>query len=232
MARTAHGRAGSVGREVNRPGSAVVAKPGPTAAANQLSARGKRTRTTLINAARDVFEAAGFSEARVADIAQRAQVAYGSFYTYFESKEEIFREVLKQVTGEMFDASAVAHDAAATPLARLEFANRRYLQAYARNARIMAVIEEVAPYDNYSHELLGAIRRLFLRRIELGVVHQQKVGRLDGTLDPNMVARALGGMIEQTARGAFLHGEPYDEESAVHVLTTLWSNAVGDLNYG
>ena len=205
------------------------ASVGASTLTGQLSARGKRTKSALVAAAREVFEEVGFSEARIADIAQRARLSYGSFYTYFESKEEIFRDVLKQVTGEMFEATAVTDEAAASPRARLEFANRRYLQAYARNARIMAVIEEFAPYDSYSRELLNGIRSLFYRRIELGVLHQQKVGLLDPELDHLVVARALGGMVEQIARSAFHLGEPYDEDQAVHVLTTLWSNAVGNL---
>ncbi|MEE2031260.1 TetR/AcrR family transcriptional regulator [Rhodococcus chondri] len=194
-----------------------------------LSARGKRTRAALIQAARDAFEEVGLNEARVADITRRAEVSYGSFYTYFESKEEIFREVVKQVTGEMFEASAVGDAAGSSPRDRLAAANRRYLQAYERNARIMGLIEEVAPYDSYSQELLKGIRGLFLGRIENGVRHQQKDGRLDPDLDPRVVARILGGMIEQVARLSFIQGEPYDEDVVVHTLTTLWSNAVGSV---
>jgi hypothetical protein len=103
------------------------------------------------------------------------------------------------------------------------------LQAYARNARIMGVIEEVAPYDSYSQELLKGMRALFQARIEHGVRHQQKEGRLDPDLDPRLVARILGGMIEQVARASFIHGEPYDENVVVHTVTTLWSNAIGSL---
>jgi AcrR family transcriptional regulator len=194
-----------------------------------LTARGKRTRSVLVQAARDVFEEVGFREARVAQITLRAGAAYGSFYTYFESKEDIFREVLKQVTGEMFEASAVSGTPTSSPWSRLEAANRRYLQAYARNARIMGVIEEVAPYDSYSQELLNGMRALFQARIEHGVRHQQKEGRLDPDLDPRLVARILGGMIEQVARASFIHGEPYDENVVVHTVTTLWSNAIGSL---
>lgn len=215
----------------NIEGSTIVdgkrTSTGTPAPVQSLSVRGKRTRAVLIEAAREAFEEVGLNEARVADITRRAEVSYGSFYTYFESKEEIFREVVKQVTGEMFEASAVGETSGSTPRERLEAANRRYLQAYARNARIMGLIEEVAPYDSYSNELLKGIRNLFLGRIEQGIRHQQKSGRLDPDLDYRVVARILGGMIEQVARASFLQGEPYDEDVTVHTLTTLWSNAVG-----
>jgi len=52
--------------------------------------RGKRTRKKLLKAAEIEFGEKGFHEAAVSGITQRADVALGTFYTYFESKEEIF----------------------------------------------------------------------------------------------------------------------------------------------
>ena len=57
------------------------------------SRKGERTRARLIDAAREVFERDGFLTARIADIASTAGLSQGSFYHYFESKEQIFREV-------------------------------------------------------------------------------------------------------------------------------------------
>ena len=51
------------------------------------------TRARLLDAAKEVFEETGFLEARIADIAERAGMSHGSFYHYFDSKEQIFREV-------------------------------------------------------------------------------------------------------------------------------------------
>jgi len=44
----------------------------------------------LISAARDVFLEHGYKKTTVSMIAKKAGVAVGSFYNYFESKEEIF----------------------------------------------------------------------------------------------------------------------------------------------
>src|SRR5581483_6805206 len=73
----------------------VVAADGGTANAvpARRSAKGERTRARLILAAKQVFERDGFLDARIVDIAKTADMAPGSFYHYFTSKEEIFREV-------------------------------------------------------------------------------------------------------------------------------------------
>ena len=49
-------------------------------------------------------------DARVADIALEAGVARGSFYTYFPSKREAFREAIDQVNELIMAAVAHAPD--------------------------------------------------------------------------------------------------------------------------
>lgn len=58
------------------------------------TARGKRTREKLLRAAETEFGEKGFHEAAISGITYRAGVALGSFYTYFESKEEIFKALV------------------------------------------------------------------------------------------------------------------------------------------
>lgn len=58
------------------------------------TARGKRTREKLLQAAEIEFGEKGFHEAAVSGITYRAGVALGTFYTYFESKEEIFQALV------------------------------------------------------------------------------------------------------------------------------------------
>ncbi|WP_158726440.1 TetR/AcrR family transcriptional regulator [Tomitella fengzijianii] len=59
------------------------------------------TRQELVDAAVDVFTENGLHGARVIDVTTRAGVAAGSFYTYFQTKEELFLEVVTQVRGRM-----------------------------------------------------------------------------------------------------------------------------------
>jgi AcrR family transcriptional regulator len=56
--------------------------------------KGRRTQRRLLEAAKDEFAERGFHEAAISGITQRAGVALGTFYVYFNSKEEIFRELV------------------------------------------------------------------------------------------------------------------------------------------
>jgi len=59
--------------------------------------RGRKTREKLLHAAEAEFGERGFPEASIASITQRAGVALGTFYVYFESKEEIFRALVSHM---------------------------------------------------------------------------------------------------------------------------------------
>ena len=58
------------------------------------TARGKKTREKLLQAAEVEFGERGFHDAAISGITQRAGVALGTFYVYFNSKEEVFRDLV------------------------------------------------------------------------------------------------------------------------------------------
>ncbi len=63
----------------------------------------------IIDAALQVFADCGFAAAKLDDIARRAGVAKGSLYLYFETKEDLFRAVVRAaVAPNVEDIKAVA----------------------------------------------------------------------------------------------------------------------------
>lgn len=56
--------------------------------------RGRKTLRKLLDASAIEFGEKGFHEASVSSITRRAGVALGSFYTYFESKDALFRALV------------------------------------------------------------------------------------------------------------------------------------------
>ena len=60
--------------------------------------RGRRTVRKLLEAAAQEFGERGFHDAAITGITARAGVALGTFYTYFESKEELFRALVRDMS--------------------------------------------------------------------------------------------------------------------------------------
>lgn len=68
--------------------------------------RGRRTLRALLDAAAAEFGEKGFHESSVVSITSRAGVALGSFYTYFDSKEALFRALVRDMSGQVRDRVA------------------------------------------------------------------------------------------------------------------------------
>lgn len=61
------------------------------------TARGRKTLGKLLDAAALEFGERGYHDAAITGITQRAGVAQGTFYVYFESKEAIFRSLVSHM---------------------------------------------------------------------------------------------------------------------------------------
>jgi AcrR family transcriptional regulator len=63
--------------------------------------RGRKTLRLLLDAAASEFGEKGFHESSVVSITQRAGVALGSFYTYFDSKDSLFRALVRDMSAQV-----------------------------------------------------------------------------------------------------------------------------------
>jgi AcrR family transcriptional regulator len=194
------------------------------------SRKGAATRARLLEAAKLVFEDAGFLEARISDIAERASLSHGSFYHYFESKEQIFREVAEAQEDLLTAPPSGDDDGAATDgeYQRILRANRRYLQRYSDNSKIMGVIEEVSRYDPFVNQARMRRQKHFADRAERAIRRLQNEGDADKSVDPEIAAVALGAMVARFAEVWLVENwAPYDFDRAADQLTRLWANAIG-----
>ncbi|HEU4656534.1 MAG TPA: TetR/AcrR family transcriptional regulator [Capillimicrobium sp.] len=193
-----------------------------------MSARGARTRGQLVDAARRVFERDGVVEARVTDITREAGVATGSFYTYFARKEDAFVAVLEELREEMLHPEGLGGRAAAgDPVAAIAAANRAYLRAYERNARLMALMEQLAAWDPEVARARRERGEAFVARNARAIRRLQEEGLADPELDPVLAARAISSMVSRTAAQAFVTRTiDADVETLAEQLTRLWANAL------
>ena len=193
-------------------------------AAAPKTARGVRTRAALVSGARRVFEREGYLGTKITDITREAGVATGSFYTYFADKEEIFAAVMDDVRDEMLHPSVeVAED----PVAAIEAANRAYLEAVRRNARLVGLMEQVGAVDDRFRAWRQQTGRVFVERNAAGIRSLQRQGLADPGLDPELAARALSAMVSRMAYVTFVSNEvdaPFDE--VLKAVTRLWANAL------
>ena len=182
--------------------------------------RGRRTQRAILDAAASEFGEKGFHESSIVSITIRAGVALGSFYTYFESKEALYKALVADMSGRVRDHVAPvlgshaggAIEAEGVALeAFLDFA-RSHKEIY----RIIDEAEFVAPEDWRAHYLNTAARileRLQAARergelaVEPSEVHAWAImgmnvflglrfGVMDGTADLGEVAKAANALLK------------------------------------
>ena len=182
--------------------------------------RGRRTQRAILDAAASEFGEKGFHESSIVSITIRAGVALGSFYTYFESKEALFKALVTDMSGRVRDhvapvlarhgGGAIGAEGIALE-AFLDFA-RSHKEIY----RIIDEAEFVAPEAWQAHYLNTAARileRLQAARakgelaVEPSEVHAWAImgmnvflglrfGVMDGSADLGEVAKAANALLK------------------------------------
>jgi len=131
--------------------AAPASPPAAPASKEPRTDRGRRTLRKLLDAAAIEFGEKGFHEASITGITSRAGTALGSFYTYFDSKDEIFRALVSDLSNRV---RVTAGQALVGDLSPLE-TERRALAAFLGFARehkeVYRIIDESEFVDPASY---------------------------------------------------------------------------------
>jgi AcrR family transcriptional regulator len=189
--------------------------------------KGQRRRESLLAAGRTVFERKGYFDTRVADIVSAAHVSHGTFYMYFQSKDDILRTLIDELVENLYASSRALVTPGLGPQEYLEERIRQFLAAYKKNAKMMRILEQVVTFDEEFRAIrLGIITR-FVDGITAAIEHMQQRGLSDPDLSPRYAAHALGGMVGDFAFAMYVLRQDLDEDTAIATMTKLWGNGVG-----
>ena len=182
--------------------------------------RAERTRSLLVRAGLSVFTERGYHKMRIADITTAAGVAVGTFYTYFDTKDEIFESVLELVENEVI--ATPNRPRGVGPAESIRSTNWLYMHSFARNARFWAVLEEAAMTSEVARTLILKRQRQNRRRTESALRRWIDAGLIEPMDNIPMVAQALGALTERCAYLWFVFGEVVDPEEAAERVTDIW----------
>jgi AcrR family transcriptional regulator len=190
-----------------------------------LTDRTRETRDKLLRVAREVFEEDGFDGASISRIVEGANVSRGTFYLYFESKEDIFRTLADEMLGQVVELQRPLDTV--DPIETIRHSIASFVAYYRDHARLMAVLEQVATHDEGFRALRRDMRRGVAERAVKFIASLQKRGVVPATVDPRYAGTALTGMIDRFAYVWLVLEEDFDEPDVVENLTRLWYQAIG-----
>ncbi|QMW23652.1 TetR/AcrR family transcriptional regulator [Sandaracinobacteroides saxicola] len=143
--------------------SQAAAAPLPPSHREPRTERGRRTHRAILDAAAHEFGTRGYHDTGITHITARAGVALGSFYTWFESKEAVFRALVADLSAQVRDHVG-PHVAAAPDGLAAEEAGLAHFLAFARQQKLIyRIIDEaefVAPDAFRAHYETTAARIL------------------------------------------------------------------------
>jgi AcrR family transcriptional regulator len=115
--------------------------------------RGRRTMRAILDAAAIEFGDNGFHQASISDITRRAGVALGSFYTYFDSKDAVFRALVRDMSDQVRDHVAPAILSAPDQIAAEQAGLREFISFVRDHKEIYRIIDESEFVDPESFRL-------------------------------------------------------------------------------
>lgn len=192
--------------------------------------RTEATRRALFTAARTVLRDHGYARATVAHIARAAGRAHGTFYLYFENKEDIYSQLLEDMWSDL-KAQSRSVWRRDTPLESVRATVARYVSGFAENVDLWRLLDEMSASNPRFMQSRDSYRRQFVQKIQRGIESSGPEARIAG-MQAVIVAELLAGMVDEACAALFLRGRSWSEEDLVDHIVTVWGRAVGYLSNG
>ena len=195
------------------------------AAGGKREATKQANRAAILTAARGVFAEIGFGAASVRDIIRRTDLAAGTFYNYFATKEAVFRALVDEAARGALAATREARLAATTAEEFIHAGNRAYYTFVASDPATFDLMRRNA----------GTIRTMF-DEPALGVGFEELRQDLDEAIRRGMLApidteyaaaAMVGTGFEVAVR--MVERDPVDVEGAASFATALFLGGIDAL---
>lgn len=158
------------------------------------TARGERTLRKILDAALEEFGERGFSDGSIVGITRRAHVALGTFYTYFDSKEAVFKALVNDMSMRVRDHVAPIFAGSTDTLKGEGKALESYLEFARDHKHVYRIIDEAEWADPEAFEKhYRTTAERIAARLDAGKAKGQ-VAASDALLASEVEAWAIMGM--------------------------------------
>jgi AcrR family transcriptional regulator len=182
----------------------------------KLTQRGRERREQILAESARLFAERGYHPTSVAEIVESLGVGKGVFYWYFESKEDLFLEILAASSQDLRRRQQSAIGDEPDPLRRIELGIRASLQWFRSHRHLFNLTQFAATEERFA----AVLRQNDAVAIE-DITRHLKEAMAAGSIpdqDPTMLAHALVGATRHLARTYLYHGdEPVDAVADVAV---------------
>ena len=185
-------------------------------------------RRLLLQAAVRVFARKGYHAARISDIAEEAGVAYGLLYHYFDSKEEVLRNVFRETWRALIATIKSVEGSGDPPREQLRKVAEILLRSWRREPDLVRVL--VLEVTRSGH-LAGEMDEIVASFAAIQEIVER--GQADGTLrtdiDPRLASYVFYGAIDELLTGWVLGRLPDSDDDLARAERTVVEIVAGGL---
>jgi len=186
---------------------------------DSVSARLADNRRAILNAARDLVAEGGFAAAQMTEVARKAGVATGTLYRYFPSKEELCRQVFREVSAREMNVLAGIAASAKPATERLHEVLATFATRAVRGRRLAyALLAE--PVDVGLAEERARFRRMH-GEIFTGILEDGVASGAFPALDTKIAAACIAGAIPTALIGPLAPQSHELEEDGERVVEEI-----------
>jgi TetR/AcrR family transcriptional regulator, fatty acid metabolism regulator protein len=188
-------------------------------------ASGKRE--AILRAATRVFARSGYFNSKVADIARAANVADGTVYLYFKSKEEILHSIFDQNMSEAISAGRVLIEKLRDPREKLRRIALLHLERLGADRNLAVVFQvELRGSTKFMREFSAAGFAEYLSLLRQTFEEGQRAGVFRRELSAKLVSKILFGALDEMATNWIISKRNYKLEPMAEVVMDVFLNGV------
>jgi TetR/AcrR family transcriptional regulator, fatty acid metabolism regulator protein len=188
-------------------------------------ASGKRE--SILRAATRVFARNGYFNSKVADIAREADVADGTVYLYFKSKEEILHSIFDQNMAEAITAGRLLIEKISDPREKLRRIAMLHLERLGADPDLAVVFQvELRGSTKFMREFSAAGFAEYLGLLRQTFEAGQRSGVFRKELNAKLVSKILFGALDEMATNWIISKRNYKLEPMAGVVMDVFLNGV------
>jgi TetR/AcrR family fatty acid metabolism transcriptional regulator len=184
-------------------------------------------RELILKAATRVFARNGYFNSKVADIARAADVADGTVYLYFKSKEEILRSIFDQNMAEAIESGRKLIEDIRDPREKLRRIARLHLERLGADRNLAVVFQvELRGSTKFMQEFSAARFAEYLDLLCKIFQEGQKGGVFRKELNAKVVSKILFGALDEMATNWIISKRNYKLDPMADVVMDIFLNGV------
>src|SRR5207247_3704612 len=184
-------------------------------------------RAAMLRAATRVFARNGYFNSKVADIARAAEVADGTVYLYFKSKEEILHSIFDQNMAEAIAAGGQLIENLDDPREKLRRIAKLHLERLGADRDLAVVFQvELRGSTKFMEEFSAAGFAEYLELIRSTFEEGQRTGVFRADINAKVVAKILFGALDEMATNWILSKRRYKLAPMVDTVLDIFFNGV------